>query len=339
MAHVQIETPILPSPMSAALDLVQRVAATSLPVLVTGESGVGKGVIARAIHEADDRRERPLVVVNMSAMPEGLFEVELFGSEPGAYTDADGLRIGHFERAADGTLVLDEIADLPLQQQTALLRVLQTRTITRVGGNDPIPVRARIVAITSADLLERVADGRFREDLYYRLAIAVIHVPPLRERLDELPRLVREMLGGDAGQPFGPAGSARAEWGISGPTAIDDDAVRALAEHDWPGNLRELGNVLARLSLEATSQHAYDHVARARIDAAAVRRQLGAAGSRELARVRTLDETIHEAIRSALAVAGDDIEDAARRLGISRATVYRRIKRASPRSRPHRRPR
>ncbi|MFO0744853.1 MAG: sigma-54 dependent transcriptional regulator [Myxococcota bacterium] len=296
--------------MQPVLDLIHRAAETSLPVLITGESGSGKGVLARTLHHLGPKRDRPFVAVNMSAVPDTLFAAEFFGVEAGAFTDADQARVGHFERAADGTLLLDEIADLPLEQQAALLRVLQTRTLTRVGGSHPVPLRARIIAATSADLLQRVAEGRFREDLYHRLAIVYVRVPPLRGRLEELPLLVQNLLA-----------EGRDSWGIDHSVDVTPDALDALGEYDWPGNVRELGNAIARMAMQAPGGV---------IDAALVRRQLGlakepAAGALPFA--LTLEQAVDKAFAAAHASTGGDVDASAKVLGVSRATVYRWLKR------------
>ena len=206
-----------------------------LTVLLLGESGVGKERVARAIHQNSGRRDHPFVAVNCAAVPESLLESELFGHERGAFTGAEATRPGKFELAAAGTLLLDEIGDLPLPLQAKLLRVLQERELCRVGGNRPIPVQARIIAASNQDLAASVAAGRFRKDLYYRLHVATLTIPPLRDRSDDIPLLIDHFLRQAATHLSTP------------PPVIDDDAVAHLCRQPWPGNVRELENLIHRL--------------------------------------------------------------------------------------------
>ncbi|MBX7526824.1 nitrogen regulation protein NR(I) [Qipengyuania vesicularis] len=221
--------------------MITRVLRNDLTVLVTGESGTGKELVAEAIHQLGSRRTGPFVAVNMAAIPHDLLESELFGHERGAFTGAHSQAIGKFEQANGGTLFLDEIGDMPAEAQTRLLRALQSGRIRRVGGRQEIGVDVRIVAATNRDLAPMIADGRFREDLFYRLNVVPIHLPPLRERREDIGALTRHFLG-----------QAREE-GLPHHT-VSEDAVAALSDHDWRGNVRELRNVVFRLALMARDE-------------------------------------------------------------------------------------
>lgn len=218
---------------------VEKLAGTEATILITGESGTGKELAARALHSLSRRSERAFVAVNCAAIPEGLVESELFGVEKGAFTGADRARPGRMETAHQGTLFLDEIGELPLLMQPKLLRALQEGQIVRVGDQRERPVDLRIIAATNRDLAEEVREGRFREDLYYRLNVVPLNMPPLRERRDDIPLLVEHFAGraarrhGVAVKPF--------------PGAV----MRRLLDHPWPGNVRELGNTVERLVLLA----------------------------------------------------------------------------------------
>ncbi|RME85436.1 MAG: sigma-54-dependent Fis family transcriptional regulator, partial [Zetaproteobacteria bacterium] len=214
-----------------------RVAASDLAVLITGESGSGKEVVARAVHAKSRRHDRPFVAVNMAAIPPELAEAELFGHEKGAFTGADRARGGLFEQAHGGTLFLDEIGDMPMPLQTKLLRVLEDGVIYRLGGRRPIRVNVRLIAATHQNLARKVAEGAFREDLYYRLNVIPVHVPPLRERREDIPLLAEHWL----------AHACRA-LGFA-PPPIEPAAMEVLVHYDWPGNVRELRNVMHRLAV------------------------------------------------------------------------------------------
>ena len=234
------ETPLIgdSAPMRSLRDAIARVAPISSPVLIVGESGTGKELVARELHRQGPGAKAPLVAVNSAALPEQLVESELFGHERGAFTGADRLRRGAFENAGGGTLFLDEIGELPLPAQAKLLRVLEQRSVTRVGGDRPIQVTARVVAATNRDLEREVEAGRFRQDLYYRLNVHVLRVPPLRERLSDVPALVDHLLRGIASQ-----------LGVRAKT-IAPDAVALLAAYDWgKNNVRELRNCLERMMI------------------------------------------------------------------------------------------
>ena len=212
--------------------LVAKVAAGDGAVLITGESGTGKELVARAIHMNSARAAGPFVAVNCAALASGLVESELFGHERGAFTGAVGRRQGRFELAHGGTLLLDEVGDLPPDVQVKLLRVLQERSIERVGSSAPLPVDVRLAAATHCDLAALVKDGRFRQDLYFRLVVLPIHLPPLRQRLEDLESLAAHLL-------------KRLRPGLATPR-LSPEAVKRLKAHAWPGNIRELENVLQR---------------------------------------------------------------------------------------------
>ena len=220
--------------MRAVYRTIERVAAARAHVLIAGESGTGKELVARAIHELGPRRDAPFVVVNCAAIPSTLMESELFGHERGAFTDARERRVGKFEAANGGTVFLDEIGELALAVQAKLLRALQDRSVDRVGSAHPIPVDVRVVAATHRDLEREVAAGRFRADLYYRIHVVPIALPPLRERRGDIALLAEAFLN-----------RARAEAG-RGPSRIAPDALAALERHAWPGNVRELENAIER---------------------------------------------------------------------------------------------
>lgn len=225
--------------MRGVFETIRKVAETDLTVLIRGESGTGKELVAQALHHRSARARRPFVAVNCAAISRELVESELFGHERGAFTGADARRIGRFEAANGGTIFLDEIGDMPLETQAKVLRVLEQRTIDRVGGNTPIAVDARVVAATHRDLEESVKAGTFRQDLYYRLRVVEMTLPPLRERLEDVPALVERFLAQLSHRLGRP------------PVAIDDAALRRLARYRWPGNVRELRNAIERAAVLA----------------------------------------------------------------------------------------
>ncbi len=214
--------------------LIEQVASSDANVLVLGGSGTGKEVVARNLHYLSSRRDKPFVPINCGAIPADLLESELFGHEKGAFTGAISTRQGRFELAEGGTLFLDEIGDMSLHMQVKLLRVLQERTFERVGSNKSITANVRIVAATHRDLEQAISDGKFREDLFYRLNVFPIEMPPLRDRLDDIPLLVTELI-------------ARSENEGRGSVRITQSAMMALCQYDWPGNVRELANLIERL--------------------------------------------------------------------------------------------
>lgn len=219
--------------MHTIFQLIGDVAKTATTVLIEGETGTGKEQVARAIHEASDAREGPLVAINCAAVPETLLESELFGHEKGAFTNAVGQRKGRFEMANGGTLFLDEVGDLSAAMQAKLLRVLQERRFERVGGSETIEVDVRVVGATNRSLQKLVKDGKFREDLYYRLNVVKIDLPPLRDRAEDIP-----LLAAHFAQKYAPAGS--------GPKSIAPETMELLLRYPWPGNIRELENAIER---------------------------------------------------------------------------------------------
>ena len=215
--------------------VLARLTQTDLTVMITGESGTGKELVARALHEYGKRRNGPFVAINMAAIPRELIESELFGHEKGAFTGAQNRHVGRFEQAEGGTLFLDEIGDMPMEAQTRLLRVLQEGEYTTVGGRTPIRTNVRIIAATNRDLQQQIDQGLFREDLFYRLNVVPLRLPPLRERLEDIPDLVRHFLG-------------IAEKEGLPPKSFEPAAIERLKRFHWPGNIRELENLVRRLS-------------------------------------------------------------------------------------------
>jgi two-component system, NtrC family, nitrogen regulation response regulator GlnG len=213
---------------------IGKVAASDVTILIQGESGTGKELVARAIHYNSGRLGKPFVAINCAAIPRDLLESELFGSEKGAYTGASERKQGKFEQANQGTIFLDEIGDMPLDLQAKILRVLQEQEVTRIGGTQNIPVDVRIVAATNQGLVEKVRGKEFREDLYYRLNVVPISLVPLRERIEDIPDLVRYFLD-----------RASTEMDVSA-KRISDDGMAVLSAHSWPGNVRELENAIKR---------------------------------------------------------------------------------------------
>jgi DNA-binding NtrC family response regulator len=285
--------------LRAALKLLERVAPTESTVLLTGESGTGKELFARAIHELSARAGGPCVAVNCAAIPEGLVENELFGHEKGAFTGADRRQTGRFEAADGGTLFLDEIGELPPAVQGKVLRVLEERTFERIGGGATRTADVRLVAATNRDLRAMVEDGSFRSDLYFRLDVFPIELPPLRERASDLPHLVRHLLAEIAGR-----------LGREAPAA-EPAALEVLGGHTWPGNVRELANVLERAVILTEGN------------------RIGAADLQPLLRplVKAGDGGgERERVRRALDEAEGDRRRAAEILGVSYRTLARRIR-------------
>lgn len=217
-------------------ELMSQVADKDVSVLITGESGTGKEVVARNLHYHSPRREKPFVPVNCGAIPAELLESELFGHEKGAFTGAITARVGRFELAEGGTLFLDEIGDMPLNMQVKILRVLQERTFERVGSNRTLSADVRVIAATHKNLEDMIEKGDFREDLYYRLNVFPIEMPPLRERVEDIPLLINELI-------------ARMEKEKRGSLRLNSAAILSLCRHDWPGNVRELANLVERLAI------------------------------------------------------------------------------------------
>lgn len=233
--------------MQNVFKLIGQVAPTDATVLVTGESGTGKELVARAIYHHSKRSEQPFLAINCAAIPENLLESELFGHEKGAFTGAANQRIGKFEQCQNGTVFLDEIGDMPLATQTKILRVLQSGAFERVGGNHPVKVNVRLMAATNKPLEEAVKAKQFREDLFYRLNVVRIHLPPLRERLSDVPFLVNYFLNKLARTQDTP------------PKSISREAVEAMKDYSWPGNVRELENVIQRAIVVAKSNVILPH--------------------------------------------------------------------------------
>jgi DNA-binding NtrC family response regulator len=297
--------------MQEVLATVERVAPTNSTVLLGGESGVGKDLIARAIHEKSRRASGPFVKINSTAIPENLLESELFGYEKGAFTGATTSKPGKFELADKGTLFLDEIGDVPAATQVKLLRVLQEREFERLGGTRTIKVDVRLIAATNRDLRAALEDGTFREDLYYRLNVVPIDIPPLREHKEDIPGLANLFLARFAKD------SGRAE----NFTGISPAAMQLLTSHYWPGNVRELQNVIERASaLAAGSQLEAGDV---QLDTP--RNRTSVSSDRFLPEGMTLDQWEDEMIREALKRAGGNKSRAARLLGLSRNALRYRL--------------
>nr|WP_319494512.1 sigma-54 dependent transcriptional regulator [uncultured Desulfobacter sp.] len=229
-------------PMQNLYEMIKKVAPTSASVLVEGESGTGKELVAKSIHYNSMRKDQPLIAVNCSAFAESLMESELFGHEKGAFTGAVGLKKGRFEMADKGTLFLDEIGELSMPLQVKLLRVLQARTVERVGGTESLPVDFRLIAATNKILEDEVKKGNFREDLYYRLNVVKANIPPLRDRLEDIPLLINHFIEKYTQGP-------EAAGGVTG---IDKEAIQRLCDYEWKGNVRELENVIERSVILAT---------------------------------------------------------------------------------------
>jgi DNA-binding NtrC family response regulator len=306
----------------AALAIAAKAARARVPVLVEGESGVGKEVVADAIHAASPRSKKSMVTVNCGAIPANLVESELFGHEKGAFTGAFERKIGKFADADGGTILLDEIGEMPLETQVKLLRVLQSGEIQPIGARHTREVDVRVIAATNKKLLEEVEAGRFREDLYYRLNVVQVTIPPLRERLGDVPALARHLLARIAQQP-----------GLR-PLGITDDALALLVQYDWPGNVRQLQNALFRAAVLC------EGAALTRADfpqiAALGDRRTGVIGSaaasgggvtlfRPDGNLRPLEDIEADVIRLAIGHYRGRMTEVARRLGIGRSTLYRKL--------------
>jgi two-component system nitrogen regulation response regulator NtrX len=305
--------------MRRVRELIARVAPSDARVLITGESGTGKELVAAAIHAGGTRRDRPFVRVNCAAIPRDLVESEMFGHERGAFTGATERRIGRFELADRGTLLLDEVGDLGAEAQAKLLRAIESGEIERVGGGKPIRVDVRILSATNKDLTRAVADGTFREDLYFRLNVIPLAIPPLRERPDDIPALVRHFSAlhrGRTGQPL---------------TSWSSEALDLLARHRWPGNIRELANIVERLAILHPGREVTADDIREVLPAGPTRLAeppiLPNATTLDASLTDTLDEYERILITRALSVAGGNIAEAARRLQTDRPNLYRRMKR------------
>jgi len=290
-------------PMMDLFERARKVARTDYPVLIQGESGTGKERLARAIHALSERSERPLVIIDCGSIPENLLESELFGHEKGSFTGAHARQAGKVERAQGGTVVLDEIGELPLQLQVKLLRFLQEGTIERIGGKVPFAVDARVIAITNVDLEKAVAERRFREDLYYRLNVVPLFMPTLKDRPDDIPVLARYFLD-TYSREIGPIFKGFSASGMD-----------AMMNHDWPGNIREMQNRIKRAVVMAQGDYLQPHD----ID-------LDSAGKAIVTLKEVRDAAEISSIRQALARHGGNISRAAQDLDVSRPTLHDLIK-------------
>jgi two-component system, NtrC family, nitrogen regulation response regulator NtrX len=319
--------------MAVVRQMIARVAPTDARVLITGESGTGKELVASAIHDASPRREKPFVRVNCAAIPRDLVESEMFGHERGAFTGATQTRIGRFELAHHGTLFLDEVGDLGPDAQAKLLRAIEAKEIQRVGGNRIIRTDVRIIAATNHDLQRAVRGGTFREDLYFRLNVIPLAIPPLRERSEDIVELVAHF----SEQFLQRTGQAKPRW--------RSDALQLMGDYPWPGNVRELANIIERLAIlhpgaEITGQYVEDVLivdrdeeadstlitpTRAQDKVGERRNTPPSAAPISLAdKLDTFERTV---IARALAEAGGNVADAARKLQTDRPNLYRRMKR------------
>ena len=298
--------------------MIERVAPTDARVLITGESGSGKELVAAAIHFGSPRRDRPFVRVNCAAIPRDLVESEMFGHEKGAFTGATERRIGRFELAHTGTLFLDEVGDLGLEAQAKLLRAIEAQEIERVGGGKPIKVDVRIMSATNRDLTRCVADGTFREDLLFRLNVIPIEVPPLHERPDDIPALVAHF-----------AAMHRARTGRPAPK-FTDAALSILTGYRWPGNIRELANIVERLAILYSGAEIGERQVLAVLPVDGARRvedPLPDPAALDHSLSDTLDAHERTLIVRALSAAAGNVTEASRRLKTDRANLYRRMRR------------
>ncbi len=302
-----------------ALEMAQRAARFDCPILITGESGTGKELLARAIHRGSERQQRPLVPVNCPAIPRELVESELFGHSKGAFTGATANRVGRFDAADGGTLFLDEIGEMDLDVQSKLLRVLQDYEVTPVGEARSHRVDVRIVAATNRDLDEEVEGNRFREDLFYRLTVLQIHLPPLRERQSDIPALLEHLLA-----------TLSSKRGVAPPTVLPDARERLLA-YDWPGNIRELRNIVDRMVIlfagRRVGARQLPPKLRARRDArrdqGGLEMQLPPDGLDLRRELQRLEEQL---IRQALLATSGNKNQAAQLLGLKRTTLVEKLK-------------
>ena len=306
------ESPILgrSRPVRELVEMVETVAPTEATVLITGESGTGKELVARAIQSASLRKDKPFVTINCAALAENLLESELFGHEKGAFTGADRRREGRFVQADKGTLFLDEIGEMPLSLQAKLLRVLQQGEVQRVGSDEPLTVDVRVIAATNRVLADEVAAGRFREDLFYRLNVIGLEVPPLRARQEDIPLLAAAFLERHA------AANRKSLKGFT-PQAMD-----AMLRYSWPGNVRELENAVERAVILTTTDYVTERALPLTVQNAppAAEDDLSALGS------MSLEDVEKKAIEATLRETEDNKSEAARRLGITRATLHSKLK-------------
>ena len=295
--------------MQAVFALIRDVASLRSTILVLGESGCGKELVARAIHAEGERRTRRFVAVSCAALPETLLESELFGHERGAFTGAGSRKLGKVELAAGGTLFLDEIGDIPARVQQGLLRVLQERRFFRVGGTEEISVDVRFIAATNRDLEEAVRAGDFREDLFYRLNVITVRVPPLRQRREDIPLLAEHIVARLAEEMKKPV------------ERLADGALQVLLEYDWPGNVRELENTLERAMVGCRGDVLSEE------DVAFVRSLARRDREWEPPAEASLAEIERKAIEAALRRTAGNVRQASRELGIDRSTLYDKMKR------------
>ncbi|MCG6909160.1 MAG: sigma 54-interacting transcriptional regulator [Deltaproteobacteria bacterium] len=301
--------------MTKLLEMMSMIAPSEATVLITGESGTGKELIARSLHFNSPRREKPLVVVNCAAITETLLESELFGHEKGAFTGADKRREGRFKQADSGTVFLDEIGEMSPTMQAKLLRVLQEREIQRVGGEETMQVDVRVIAATNRDLVAEVARGRFREDLFYRLNVMPLNVPPLRERQEDIPLLAQHFMEKFAEK------NRRAVKGFV-PLAMD-----MLVNYEWPGNVRELENAVERAVILLTGEYITEQQLPLNItETYPGPTQAQSPEVKVTDGSRPLEEIEKEAILETLKASGGNKAEAARRLGITRKTLHNKLK-------------
>ena len=292
--------------MSGIRQTVDKIAPTDATVLITGENGTGKDVLANEIHRMSDRALKPMVCVDAGAITETLFESELFGHIKGAFTDAHTDHIGKFEQANGGTLFLDEIGNIPLHLQAKLLRALQNRCITRVGDSKDIPVDIRLICATNKDLKQMVSNGQFRQDLYYRINTVELHLPALRERSEEITPLAEIFI------------SKFADKYRRNVTGLTQEAIKLLKEHSWSGNIRELSNCIEKAVILSENEF---------LGPAEIEIQQGRASeSVQVSGTETLEETEEKAIRAAMTRFGGNLSMVAKSLEISRPTLYAKLK-------------
>jgi transcriptional regulator, propionate catabolism operon regulatory protein len=297
--------------MESLLSLARKYALTDSTVLLQGESGTGKEMLAQGIHLASRRKTGPFVAINCAALPENLLESELFGYEEGSFTGArKGGKPGLFELAHHGTIFLDEMGELPLVLQARLLRVLQEREVMRIGGNTVIPVDVRIIAATNRNLVDQVHKGLFREDLFFRLAILVLRIPPLRERAEDIPYLIEAFLR---------------DWNRTNTLKLSEEDIRKLQNYSWPGNVRELNNFIERAmvlletgeSIDLFDSNLWINAEKQSVDKRNIPFETMAPA---------MEETEEEYIKRVLKEEGGNIGQAAKRLGIHRSTLWRKLK-------------
>jgi len=299
--------------MKRVFELIDIAANGDVDTLILGESGTGKELVARAIHSRSPRKDRPFIAVNCGAIPEPLLETELFGHEKGSFTGAIARKIGKFEQAEGGTIFLDEMGDLPKALQVKLLRVLQEREIERVGGTKPIPINVRFISATHGDLNQLVSDGKFREDLFFRINIFPIRIPSLRERKEDIPALWLHFASQREGEPL----------------RMEPSALEHLVNYSWPGNVRELANAVERLLLLKGQDSVVTEkdILALNLSAPFAKNKSAAASDLLPQRPSKIDRAL---LDQTLQKCSGNVSQACRRLGISRDTYYRKMKQLSP---------